>query len=78
MIRLKILERQKRYQEYLYLASSEGQTKQYLTMLGRLGRVEQAVTTAQSRMSTMEEAFALAQTLQSQGALQQAGLNTAL
>jgi len=72
LIRLKILERQERYQEYLYLASSEGQTKQYLTMLGRLGRVEQAVTTAQSRMSTMEEAFALAQTLQSQGALQQA------
>jgi uncharacterized Zn finger protein len=41
-------------------------------MLGRLGRVEEAVTTAQSQMSTMEEAFALAKTLQQQKALQQA------
>ncbi|AFZ58303.1 SWIM zinc finger domain-containing protein [Anabaena cylindrica FACHB-243] len=77
LIRLKLLERQERYQEYLYLASSEGQTKQYLTMLGHLGRVEEAVATAQTQMSTMEEAFALAQTLQQQKALQQA-LNIAL
>ncbi|MBN3949175.1 MAG: SWIM zinc finger domain-containing protein [Nostoc sp. NMS7] len=43
LIRLKILERQERYQEYLYLAEAEGQTQQYLTMLGRLGRVEEAI-----------------------------------
>jgi uncharacterized Zn finger protein len=72
LIRLKILERQQREREYLYLAESERQTQQYLTMLGRLGRVEEALTTAQSQMSTMEEAFALAQTLQQQKALQQA------
>jgi uncharacterized Zn finger protein len=72
LIRLKILDRQKRYQEYLYLAEAEGQTKEYLTMLGRLGRVEDAIKTAQTQMSTMEEAFALAQTLQQQKALQQA------
>jgi uncharacterized Zn finger protein len=64
LIRLKILERQEREQEYLYLAESEKQTQQYLTMLGHLGRIEEAVTIAQSQMSTMEEAFALAQTLQ--------------
>ena len=72
LIRLKILERQERYQEYLYLAEAEGQTEQYLTMLGRLGRVEEAMDAAQTQMISMEEAFALAKTLTSQGALQQA------
>ncbi|MFN6477139.1 SWIM zinc finger family protein [Nostoc sp. DedQUE07] len=72
LIRLKILERQERYQEYLYLAEAEGQTQQYLTMLGRLGRVEEAIDAAQTQMNSMEEAFALAQTLSVQGALQQA------
>ncbi|BAZ11178.1 zinc finger SWIM domain-containing protein [Calothrix sp. NIES-4071] len=71
LIRLKILERQERYQEYLYLAGASGETKQYLTMLGRLGRVDDAVVGAR-KMSTMEEAFALAQTLQQQRALEQA------
>ncbi len=72
LIRLKILERQERYQEYLYLAQAEGQTEQYLTMLGRLGRVEEAIDAAQTQMNSKEEAFALAKTLTQQGALQQA------
>jgi uncharacterized Zn finger protein len=72
LIRLKILERQERYQEYLYLAEAEGQTQQYLTMLGRLGRVEEAIDAAQTQMNSTEEAFALAKTLSRQGALQQA------
>ncbi|OYE05043.1 hypothetical protein CDG79_10055 [Nostoc sp. 'Peltigera membranacea cyanobiont' 232] len=72
LIRLKILEGQERYQEYLYLAKAEGQTQQYLTMLGRLGRVEEAIDAAQTQMNSMEEAFALAKTLSEQEALQQA------
>ncbi|MBW4675900.1 MAG: SWIM zinc finger domain-containing protein [Desmonostoc geniculatum HA4340-LM1] len=72
LIRLKILEREERYQEYLYLAEAEGQTEQYLTMLGRLGRVEEAIDAAQTQMNSKEEAFALAKTLNEQGALQQA------
>ncbi|MFN6563585.1 MAG: SWIM zinc finger domain-containing protein [Nostoc sp. ChiSLP01] len=72
LIRLKILERQERYQEYLYLAEAEGQTQQYLTMLGRLGRVEEAIDAAQTQMNSKEEAFALAKTLTDKGALQQA------
>ncbi|MBD2561848.1 MULTISPECIES: SWIM zinc finger family protein [Nostoc] len=72
LIRLKILERQERYQEYLYLAEAEEQTQQYLTMLGRLGRVEEAIDAAQIQMNSMEEAFALTKTLSDQGALQQA------
>jgi uncharacterized Zn finger protein len=71
LIRLKILEGQERYQEYLYLAEAEGQTQQYITMLGRLGRVEEAIDAAQTQMNSMEEAFALAKTLSVQGALQQ-------
>lgn len=71
-IRLQILERQQRYQEYLALAQAEGQTQQYLTMLGRLGRVEEAMGAAKNQMTSLEEAFALAKTLREQGALEQA------
>ena len=62
-IRLKILARQERYEEYLHLAEAEGQTQQYLTMLGQLGRVDQAMTAARSQMTTLSEAKALAETL---------------
>lgn len=71
-IRLQILERQQRYQEYLALAQAEGQTQQYLTMLGRLGRVEEAMGAAKNQMTSLEQAFALAKTLREQGALEQA------
>ena len=72
LVRLKILHREQRYQEYLYLAEAEGQTQEYLTMLARLGRVEEATKAAKTQMSLMEEAFALALTLREQGASQQA------
>ncbi|MBW4644587.1 MAG: SWIM zinc finger domain-containing protein [Goleter apudmare HA4340-LM2] len=72
LIRLKILERQERYQEYLYLAAAAGQIQQYLTMLGRLGRVDEAIEAAQTQMTTVEEAFALAKILTEQGSLPQA------
>jgi len=72
LIRLQILERQERYQEYLYLAEAEGQTQQYLTMLGRLGRIEEAMEAAKTQMQSMEAAFALAQTLRQQEAVEQA------
>ena len=72
LIRLKILEREQSYQEYLYLAEAEGQTQEYLTMLARLGRVEEATKAAQTQMTLMEEAFALAQTLRERGASDQA------
>ena len=71
-IRLKILDRQQCYDDYLQLAKAEGQTKAYLTMLGRLGRVEQAMTVAQEEMTTLEEAKALAETLREQNQVPQA------
>ena len=62
-IRLKILDHQERYEEYLRLAKVEWHTQEYMTMLGKLGRVEQAVTVAQTQMTTLTEAKALAETL---------------
>jgi len=72
LIRLRILDRQERRQEYLHLAEAEGQTEQYLTMLARLGQVEAAMTAAQTRLKSLPEAFALARILREQGALEQA------
>ena len=71
-IRLMILNRQERYEDYLHLAQAEGQMQEYLTMLGRLGRVEEAMTTARVQMTTLEEAAALAKTLRAQDRLAEA------
>ena len=71
-IRLKILAQQERYEEYLHLAEVEQQTQQYLTMLGQLGRVDQAMAVAQKQMTTLDEAKALAETLRAQNQLNQA------
>jgi uncharacterized Zn finger protein len=71
-IRLSILERQERYEEYQYLAQAEGQTDLYLRILAKLGRTEEAIAQAQQHMTTAAEAFTLAQTLREQGKLEQA------
>ncbi|MGB7892113.1 MAG: SWIM zinc finger domain-containing protein, partial [Microcoleus sp.] len=81
LIRLQILDRQERYQEYLYLAQAENCPQQYLTMLSRLGRIEEAVEAAATQIKSAEDAFALAQSLQAQEAqaealkIAQTGLN---
>ncbi|MCT7982522.1 SWIM zinc finger family protein [Laspinema sp. A4] len=72
LIRLKILDRQERYQEYLNLAKSKGRMKQYLTMLGSLGRTAEAMEAARTQMKTMEEAFSLGETLRSNGEVSKA------
>ena len=71
-IRLKILDRQQRHQEYLYLAEAESQSEQYLTMLAQLGRVEAAMEAAKIHLDSLETAFALARALREQDALAQA------
>jgi len=70
--RLNVLERQGRYQEYLYLAQAEGQIQRYLTMLARLGRVEEAVAEGLAYAATVDEILALAEALREQGAVQEA------
>ena len=61
--RLNVLERQGRYQEYLYLAQAEGQTLRYLTMLVRLDRIDEAVAEGLQFLTLPAEALALAQAL---------------
>ena len=65
--RLNILERRGRWQEYLYLAEAEGHTEEYVTMLVRLGRVEEAIAYGLKYLATTEEALALAKALYEHG-----------
>ena len=60
LIRLQILDRQKRHQEYLYLAEAEGETQQYLVMLASLGQISEALSAAKTQMTSVEQAKALA------------------
>ncbi|MEM8612229.1 MAG: SWIM zinc finger family protein, partial [Cyanobacteria bacterium P01_H01_bin.105] len=71
-VRLKILQRQERYEEYLYLAQAEGHMEEYLAMLGQLGRTDEAVDEAAEVMTTLSEAKALAEILRAQNKLAQA------
>lgn len=71
-IRLKILERQQRFQEYLYLAQAESRMEQYFTMLVKVGRAAEAVQEALKFMRSPQEAFALAQALREHGQLAEA------
>lgn len=65
--RLNILERRGQWQEYLYLAEAESQTKEYVTMLVRLGRVQEAISYGQQYLATTDEALALAKALYEHG-----------
>jgi uncharacterized Zn finger protein len=80
LIRLQILDRQGRDQEYLYLAEAEGQTVPYFNKLVELGEIDTVMDTADELITTPEEAFAIAQTLREERwdtqalAIAQAGL----
>jgi uncharacterized Zn finger protein len=65
-VRLKILDRHERYQDYLYLAEAEGQVQNYLTMLVRLGQIDQAMDEASTLIVSLPDAIALAEILRSQ------------
>ena len=67
--RLKVLERQGRHQEYIHLAEAEGQMEPYVTMLARLGRVQEALDEGLQHLSTPAEVLALAKVLREQGEL---------
>ncbi len=67
LARLRILERQGRFQEYLYLAEAEGQLGLYVNMLARTGQVERAVEEARTCLVAPAEFLSLAQTLAAQG-----------
>lgn len=70
--RLNVLERRERWQEYLYLAEAEGRTEAYVTMLVRLGRVQEAVEHGQKYLGTPGEALSLAKALYEHGEREEA------
>lgn len=70
-IRLRILDRQKRCQEYLNLAWAEGQIQEYLTMLTRLGQIAD-VMAARERLASAKQALEVAKALREQGSLTEA------
>jgi uncharacterized Zn finger protein len=72
LVRLRILERQGRTQEYLYLAEAEGQIGLYAVMLAKVGRTQEAVSAATQYLATVDAVLAVAQALQQQGAIESA------
>ncbi|MEM7794341.1 MAG: SWIM zinc finger family protein [Cyanobacteria bacterium P01_C01_bin.118] len=71
-IRLNILERQNRDDEYLNLAKATGHWQTYLTRLIDLGQLELAMIQAKQHLDSKMTALAVAQALREQGALEQA------
>jgi uncharacterized Zn finger protein len=72
VVRLNVLERQGRTDEYLNLAQAEGQTARYVTMLVKLGRGKEAVTYGKKYLAMTDDALALAQALREHGLHQDA------
>jgi uncharacterized Zn finger protein len=66
-VRLKVLERQERWNEYLHLSEAEGRTERYVTMLVRRGRIPEAVDYGLHVLETREEFLALARALEAAG-----------
>ncbi|MEO1351958.1 MAG: SWIM zinc finger family protein [Cyanobacteria bacterium J06635_15] len=71
-IRLNILERQDRDDEYLNLAKATAHWQSYLTRLVELGQLELAMTQAKQHLNSATTALAVAQALREKGALDQA------
>jgi uncharacterized Zn finger protein len=69
--RLHVLERRRRLQEYLYLAEAERQVEEYVTMLVRLDRAQEAITYGLKHIATTEQAFTLAKALYEHGEREQ-------
>jgi len=70
-IRLSILERQQRQEEYLNLARAEAIEPEYLTMLTRLGRVDE-VMAQKNQLTCVEQALEVAKALREQDAIPEA------
>ncbi|MEQ9237944.1 SWIM zinc finger domain-containing protein [Coleofasciculus sp. E2-BRE-01] len=70
-IRLSILESQQRQEEYLNLARAEAIEPEYLTMLTRLGRVDE-VMAQRNQLTCVEQALEVAKALREQDAIPEA------
>ncbi|MEW5985960.1 MAG: SWIM zinc finger family protein [Chloroflexota bacterium] len=69
LARLRVLERQGRYQEYIYLAEAEGQNSLYVNMLARTGRTAEALAKAKTYLNEPGPVLSLALTFANQGDL---------
>jgi uncharacterized Zn finger protein len=65
--RLRILARQGRTQEYIYLAEAEGQTALAINMMAESGDVDKAITEAQAYLNDPTDVLALAHILAAKG-----------
>jgi uncharacterized Zn finger protein len=72
LVRLRILERQARLQEYLYLAEAEGQIERYVAMLAKLGRTQEAVEEGIAHLTAAGQFRELAGILRERGELDSA------
>jgi uncharacterized Zn finger protein len=70
--RLRILERQGRHQEYLYLAEAEGQLDRYVVMLAKLGRTQEALDEGLKYLTTPKEVLETAKVLRERNDLEAA------
>lgn len=70
--RLGVLERQGRFEEFLWPARVMGQTEACASMLVRIGRLKEAVQYGRKYLRTADGALRLAQRLRDQGALDEA------
>jgi uncharacterized Zn finger protein len=72
LARLRVLERQDRRQEYLYLAQAEGQIERYVVMLAKMGRAREAVDEAVQYLTRPQDLFEVAKVLREGGELENA------
>ncbi len=72
LVRLRVLERQGRRQEYLYLAQAEGQLDRYVVMLAKMGRARAAVDEGIQYLTTPHDLFEVARVLREGGDLESA------
>jgi uncharacterized Zn finger protein len=70
--RLNVLERQRRYDEYLHLARAERQLARYTTMLVQEGRPTEAADYGLAHLERTEDALTLAEALREAGELERA------
>lgn len=70
--RLQVLERQERYEEYLNLAQAEGQIRQYVLMLAKIGRGEEAIEQGMRHFERPDHFLPLARELQRQDEVESA------
>ncbi|MDQ2997914.1 MAG: SWIM zinc finger family protein, partial [Chloroflexota bacterium] len=72
LARLRVLKRQGRHQEYVYLAKAEGQLELYVVMLATMGQARAALDESIKYLTRPQDLFAVAKELREGGELESA------